>query len=139
MLMERGYSKPQSIRQDKLVSDSHLSAWGGRMRKYLIVMIASMCLGISLAPSARAQGVDWKAQRRQIKSQQKIEWNSLKTQQHNIKQSWKTQHTSSAQRALASHQMQRERRDLKQRQKDVMQDLRDRQKSLSSMQRANRN
>jgi len=136
MLIERGCSKPQSTRQDKLVSGSHLSAWGGRMRKYLIVMLASMCLGISLAIPARAQTVDWKAQIRQMKSQQKLERNALKMQQRNMKNSWKTQHTNSAQRAQANHQMERERRDLKQRQKDAKQDLKDRQKSLNAMQHA---
>ena len=136
MLVERGYSKPQSLWRDKLASGSHLSAWGGRMRNYLIVMVATMCLGISLASMVRAQNVDWQAQRKQLKSQQKLERNALKVQQQNRKRSWNAGRTTRAERAKANHQMQRERRDLKQKQKDAMQDMKDRRRSLKDMQRA---
>jgi hypothetical protein len=105
------------------------------MRNFLIVMVATMCLGISLAESVRAQGGDWRGQRTQLKAQQKIERKAQKRQQQNVKQSWKNQRISNATRDQAKHQMQRERRDLKQRQKDARQDLKDRQKALRETQR----
>jgi membrane protein involved in colicin uptake len=135
MLVERGYSKPQSLRRDKLASGSHLSAWGGRMRNYLIVMVATMCLGISLASAVRAQDVDWRSLQQQLKSQQKHERDALKARQQNLKQSWKNAEISSAARAQAMHQMERERRDLKQKQKDAMQDLKDRKMAFKENQR----
>ncbi|MGD0220824.1 MAG: hypothetical protein ABSF71_00690 [Terriglobia bacterium] len=104
------------------------------MRKYLIVVIATICLGIGLAAPVRAQHVDWQAQRKMLKSQQKLEWHALKVQQQNRRLSWKGQRVSSAQRAQANHQMQRERRDLKMRQKDAMQDAKDRNRSLRAVQ-----
>jgi len=58
MLMERGFSKPQRLGREELVSGSHLSARGGSMRNYLIVMVAAICLGIGLATEVRAQNVD---------------------------------------------------------------------------------
>ena len=136
MLMERGFSEPQTLRRDELVSGSHLSARGGRMRNYLIVMVATICLGFSLATEARAQNVDWNAQGKMLKSQQKLERSALKVQQQNRKLSWKSQRTNPSQVAQANHEMQRERRDLKQRQKDARQDLKDRQRSTRDMQRA---
>jgi len=136
MLMARGFSKPRSLRREELVSGSHLSARGGSMRNYLIVMVATICLGIGLAAEARAQNVDWHAQQKMLKSQQKLEWHALKVQQQNRKLSWKGQKTSAPQRAQANHEMQRERRDLKQRQKDARQDLKDRRRNVGDMQRA---
>jgi len=106
------------------------------MRKYLIVMVATMCLVISSATTVRAQDVGWGAQRKQLKTQQKLERNALKVQQRNRKQSWNRRSVSSAERAQANHQMQRERRNLKQRQKDAMQDMKDRQKALNEMNRS---
>jgi biopolymer transport protein ExbB/TolQ len=106
------------------------------MRKYLIVMVATMCLGISSATAVRAQNVGWSAERKQLKAQQKLEFNALKVQQRNRKQSWNRQRVTSAERAQANHQMKRERRNLKQRQKDALQDLKDRQKAVSDMNRA---
>ena len=106
------------------------------MRNYLIVMVATICLGICLATWARVQNVDWHAQQKMLRSQQKLDWHALKVQQQNRKLSWKGQKTSPSQRAQAIHEMQRERRDLKQRQKDARQDLRDRQRSTRDMQRA---
>jgi len=136
MLVERGYSEPQGLRLGELASGSHLSAGGGRMRKYLIVMVATMCLVISSATTVRAQDVGWGAQRKQLKTQQKLERNALKVQQRNRKQSWNRRSVSSAERAQANHEMQRERRNLKQRQKDAMQDMKDRQKALNEMNRS---
>ena len=104
------------------------------MRKYLIVVVATMCLGISLAAPARAQHVDWTTQRKMLKSQQKLEWHALKVQQQNRRLSWKGQRVSSTQRTQAIHQMQRERRDLKMRQKDALQDAKDRSRSLRAVQ-----
>ena len=107
------------------------------MRKYLIVMVATMCLGISLAAAVRAQNVDWRAQRKQLKSQQKLERNALKVQQQNMQAVLEEPSGFPALSALRqTHQMQRERRDLKQKQKDAMQDLKDRQRALKEMQRA---
>ena len=106
------------------------------MRNYLIVMVATICLGIGLATPTRAQNIDWQTQRKMLKSQQKLEWHELQVQQQGRKLSWKHQRVSGAQREQASHQMQRERRDLKQKQKDAMQDMKDRQRSLGEMQRA---
>ncbi|HTS69987.1 MAG TPA: hypothetical protein VMO17_13480 [Terriglobia bacterium] len=106
------------------------------MHKNLVVMVAAMCLGACLAGAARAQDVDWGAQRRQLKQQQKLELDSLKAQQHNMKQSWSSGHISSAERSRAEHQMQRELRDLKQRQKDAMQDLKDHEKAMKEMHHA---
>jgi hypothetical protein len=107
------------------------------MRKYLIGMVAAMCLGMSLVSAARAQNADLRAQRQQLKLRQKRERNVLKVQQQNIKQSWKDGHASSAVRTGAKRQMQRASRDMKQKQKDAMQDLKDHQRSLQAMQRAN--
>ncbi len=64
------------------------------MRKYLIVMVATMCLGISLATTVRAQDVDWRAQQKLLKSQQKLERHALKVQQQNRKRSWKSRRVS---------------------------------------------
>jgi hypothetical protein len=105
------------------------------MRKYLVVMVATMCLGVSLASLVQAQNNDWGAQRKQLKVQQKRERNALKIQQRNIKQSWKNSRVPSATRTEAKHQMQRSSRDMKQKQKDAIQDLKDRQKSLKESQR----
>jgi hypothetical protein len=105
------------------------------MRKYLIVMVATMCLGIISAGVVRAQGPDWRSQQHQLKLQQKRELNALKMQHQNIKRSWKNARVSSATRAQTKHQMQREIRDMKQRQKDAMQDLKDRQRALKESQR----
>ncbi len=106
------------------------------MRNYLVVMVATICLGVGLATGARAQNIDWHTQQKMLKSQQKLEWHTLKVQQQNRVLSWKGQKTSPSQRALAMHEMQRERRDLKQRQKDARQDLKDRRRSVGDMQRA---
>lgn len=108
------------------------------MRKYLIVMVAALCLGFVSAIPARAQYVDWHAQKKQLKSQQKLEYNALKVQQRNRRQSWNRARVSSAERARANHQMKRERRDLRQRQKDAMQDMKDRQRSLNAVNRSYR-
>jgi len=137
MLVERGYSWPQSLGREKLASGSHLSAWGGSMRKYLIVMVATTCLGICLASTVQAQSPDWRAERRQLASQQKLERNFLKAQQRSVKESWKNGLVSSTVRAQSKHQMQRANRDLKQKQKDAMQDLKDRQRALKESQRSN--
>ena len=107
------------------------------MRKYLIVMVAAMLGVICLSSVVRADNADFRAQRQQLRQQQKLESNSLKVQQRNIKQSWKLGRVSSVQRNEMNHQMQRSSRDLKQKQKDSMQDLKDRQKALRSMQRVN--
>jgi len=107
------------------------------MRKYLVVMVAAMCLAVCLTRIARADNADLRAQRQQMKVQQKRERNALKLQQRNVKESWKNGHVSNAQRNEMKHQMQRSSRDLKVRQKDSMQDLNDRQRSLRDMQRAN--
>ncbi len=106
------------------------------MRKYLIVMVATMCLGISLATTVRAQNIDWRAQRKQLNSHQKLERHYLKVEQKNRKKSWNSRRVSRAERAQANHQMQRERRNLKQRQKDAVQDMKDRRRSLGEMRRA---
>jgi len=106
------------------------------MRRYLFILAASMLLGIGLATPLRAQNVDYGAQRKMLKSQQKLEWHALMVQQQARKQSWKGRQVSGAERALANHQMERERRDMKMRQKDQMQDLKDRQRNLQEMQRA---
>jgi len=135
MLMERGYSRPQSLGRDKLASGSHLSAWGGSMRKFLIVMVATMCLGISLAGTVQAQDSDYKLLQQQLIAQQKRERDALKAQQQSIKQSWKTKPVSGAYRAEATHQMQRDRRNLLQKQKDARQDLKDRQRAWQENQR----
>jgi hypothetical protein len=106
------------------------------MHKYLVVIFASILLGFSLAGAAKAQNVDWGAQKKMLKAQQKLEWHNLMLQQRNMKRSWKGQSVSSAQRAQAKHEMQRQRRDLKIRQKDARQDLQDRQRNAVSMQRS---
>jgi biopolymer transport protein ExbB/TolQ len=136
MLMARGFSKPQKLGRKEFVSGSHLSARGGSMRNYLIVMVATICLGICLATQVRAQNVDWHAQQKMLKSQQKLAWHALQVQQQNRKLSWKGQKTSGLDRDRANHEMQRERRDLKQKQKDARQDLKDRQRSTRDMQHA---
>jgi len=126
---------PQSKGQDKLASGSHQSAWGGRMRNYLIVMVATMCLGISLASTVQAQNTDFRTLQQQLKLQQKRELNALKAQQRSIKQSWKTTQVSNATRAQAKHQMQRDRRNLIQKQKDALQDLKDQQRANKQYER----
>ena len=68
MLMARGFSKPQRLRPGELVSGNQLNARGGRMRNFLIVMVAAMCLGTCLATGASAQNVDWHAQQKQKSS-----------------------------------------------------------------------
>ena len=105
------------------------------MRRFLVVMVAAMGVGICLAGAARADNAGLRAQRQQLKEQQKRERNALKLQQQNMKQSWRNGYVSSAQRAAMKHQMQRARRELKMRQKDAMQDLKDRQRSMREMQR----
>jgi hypothetical protein len=80
--------------------------------------------------------VDWHAQQKILKSQQKLAWHALKVQQQNRKLSWKGQQTSASQRGPANHEMQRERRDLKQKQRDERQDLKDRRRNVGDMQRA---
>jgi len=105
------------------------------MRNYLIVMVATVFVGISLATAVRAQNIDWRAQVKQLKSQQKLERDALKVRQRNVKQSWKTARVSSATRAQGTHRMQRERRDLIQKQKDELQNLKDRQRASKENQR----
>ena len=105
------------------------------MRKYLIVMVATICLGISLASAARGQHANLRAERQQLNLQQKRERGALKVQHRNIKQSWKNARVSSATRTEAKHQMQRASRDLNQKQKDARQDLKDQQRALKENQR----
>jgi uncharacterized protein HemX len=105
------------------------------MRNYLIVMVAAMCLGISLASTVQAQNTDFRTLQQQLKLQQKRELDALKLQQRNIKQSWKNAQVSNATRAQAKHQMQRDRRNLIQKQKDAMQNLKDQQRALKESQR----
>ena len=105
------------------------------MRNYLIVMVATVCLGLGLTTALRAQNSNWRAQQQQLKTQQKLERNALKVRQRNIKQTWKNSHVSNVTRTQAKHQMQREHRDLVQRQKDARQDLKDRQKALKENRR----
>jgi len=105
------------------------------MRKHLIVMVAAMCLASSSIPLARAQGLNWGAQRKSLKSQQKLERKNLKNQQKNVKKAWKSQKITSAEHTQASHQMQRERRTLKQSQKGALQDMKDRQRTVQTMNR----
>lgn len=106
------------------------------MRKYFILMFATLCFGIGLTTALQAQNVDSRTQRKMLKSQQKLEWHALRVEQQNRRLSWKAQKVSSAQRVQANHQMQRERRNLKQRQRDAMQDMRDRNRSQRAIQRA---
>ena len=105
------------------------------MRKFLIVMVATMCLGISLAGTVQAQDSDYKLLQQQLIAQQKRERDALKAQQQNITKSWKNAQVSSATRAQAKHQMQHARRDLKQKQKDALQNLKDQQRALKENQR----
>ena len=107
------------------------------MRNCLIVMVATMCLGFGFAPTVRAQNVDWRAQVKQLKAQQKLDLNALKARQRSVKQSWKNTQVSPATRAQAKHQMQRERRDLIQKQKDALQNLKDLQRASKENQRMN--
>ena len=107
------------------------------MRRYLIVMLATICLGMGLATEVRAQNVDWHAQVKMLKSQQKLERHALQVQQQNRRLSWKGQKVSGLDRGRANHEMQREVRDMKQRQKDARQDMKDRRKSVGAMQRIN--
>ena len=106
------------------------------MRKHLVVMVAAMTVFLGLTGVARADSSELRAQRQQLKLQQKRELNYLKLQQRQIKSSWKNALVSSAQRSQMRHQMDRATRDLKARQKDAMQDLKDRQRSWKEMQRA---
>ncbi len=103
------------------------------MRKYLIVMFASILLGFSLAGAARAQNVDWGAQKKQMMTQQSMEWRNMTLQQKNMKRSWKGQHIASTQRTAAKREMERQRRDLKLRQKDARQDFKDRQRNNANI------
>jgi hypothetical protein len=135
MLMERGFSKPRRSFGKMLVSGSGFGAQGGRMRKYLIMMLASILLGFGSAGAARAQNVDWGAQKKQMQTQQKLEWRNMTLQQKNMKRSWKGQRVTSAQRTAANREMQRQRRDLKTRQKDALQDFKDRQRNGVAIQR----
>jgi hypothetical protein len=136
MHVERGQFEPQSLRRDKLASGSHLSAGGGRMRNLLIVMVATLCLGFSLASTVRAQSSSLIEQRQQLKVLQKRERKALELLQRNQKHSLKGQVISKAARLQAKHQMQRDRRAMRDRQKDEMQDLKDRQRALKESQRA---
>ena len=105
------------------------------MHRYLVVTVATICLGMSLTTAVRARETDWRAQAKQLKVQQKRERNALKMQQRSVKQSWKRARMDSATRAYSQHQMSRANRDMKLRQKDARQDLKDRQKSLKAAQR----
>lgn len=136
MHVERVSAEPQSWRRDKLASDSHLSAGGGRMRNLLIVMVATLCLSFSLASTVRAQSSSLKEQRTQLKVLQKRERKALKLLEKNHKHSLKGQVISKAARLQAKHQMQRDHRAMRDRQKDEMQDLKDRQRALRESQRA---
>jgi hypothetical protein len=135
MLVERGYSMPQSLGRDGLASGSRQIACGGTMRNYLIVMVATMCLGISLAATVRAQDVDWRAQERQLKALQKQERNALKVQQRTLKQSLKNPQVSGVTRTQAKHQMQRDHRNLIEKQKDALQNLKDQEKAYKEYRR----
>jgi hypothetical protein len=106
------------------------------MRNFLIVMVTTMCMGISLASVVRAQDFDWRGQRKQLKAQQKVERIALKRQQQSAMRSWKTFAVSKAARTQAKHQMQRDRRNLHQRQKDALQDLKDRQRIFKETSKA---
>jgi uncharacterized protein HemX len=136
MHVERGQLEPQSLRRDKLASGSHLSAGGGRMRNLLIVMVATLCLGFSLASTVRAQSSNLREQRKQLKVRQKQERKTLKLLQKNQNHSRKGQVISKAVRLQAKHQRQRDRRAMRDRQKDERQDLKDRQRALRESQRA---
>jgi len=105
------------------------------MRNYLMVMVATIGLGMSLASAFPARDADWQAQQKQLKVQQKLERKALKDQQRNVKQSWKNSRVDSATRAYTKHQMQRASRDLKLKQKDARQDMKDRHKQLQAMER----
>jgi hypothetical protein len=107
------------------------------MRKFILATVAAVGMSVCLAGAARADNSDLRAQRNQLKLQQKRERNALKLQQHNIKQSWKNGHVSAPLRTQSKHQMERTSRNMKLQQKDAMQDLKDRQRSLKQMQRAN--
>jgi hypothetical protein len=105
------------------------------MRTSLIIMVATLCLGVGLATETRAQTIDWNAQMQALKAQQKLEWHALQVQHQTRRNSWKGLEVSGLDRSRANHEMQREARDLKQKQKDARQDLKDRQKALGAMQR----
>lgn len=106
------------------------------MRKFIEMMVIAAGLALCLGGAARADNVDWRAQRKQLNVEQKRDRNALKMQQRNIERSWKNGHVSAAQRAGTKHEMQRASRDMKLRQKDARQDLKDRQRSVKEMQRA---
>lgn len=105
------------------------------MPKILVLIVAAGCLGLGVANAKQAQRVDWGAQSKQLKVQQKRERHDLKVQQRNIKKSWKNSHLTGATRTYAKHQMQRANRDLKTKQRDQRQDIKDRQKTLRERQR----
>lgn len=106
------------------------------MRKFVVMTVIIAGVAFCLAGVAKADNTGFKAQRKQLKLEQKRDRNALKMQQHNIKQSWKSGHVSRVQREQVKHQMERSSRDLKLQQKDAMQDLKDRQRSYKEIQRA---
>ena len=125
-----------SLRRDVLVLDSYRRAWGGRMRNLLILMVATLCLGLSLARPVRAQNSHRREQLKQLKIRQKLERKNLKVQEKNRQLSFRHQRISKASRLQAKHQMQRERREMHAKQRDEKQDLKDSRRALTERQRA---
>jgi len=105
------------------------------MRNVLIVTVATLCFGFSLAGSTRAQDINFRDERRNLNALYKQDWNALKVRQKNQMQSLRGREVSPAVRAEAKHKMQRERRALRDKHKDEMQELKDRQRALRESQR----
>lgn len=104
------------------------------MQNLLTRLMAGLVLVSAMGLSGRAQVLDAKLARQQIKERQKEERHALRLKEHYTKEMLRDQSLPKAERTRAKHEMQKERRDLRLRQKDEMQALKDRQKSIKEAQ-----
>lgn len=104
------------------------------MHKIFLSMILAL-LTFAGPTWAQSPTFDFKAEKKLLQQQQKLELKHLNLQWKQWKQSIKGQPISKAELTRMKHEMQRRMRDLKQKQKDERQELKDRQRLLKEYQR----
>ena len=105
------------------------------MRKFLVVAITALIMGMMLVARLRAQDNPLKVQKQVLKAKQKEERAALTLRKRNWHQSLSGQPLPKSERLRVKHQMDREERELRDRQKDEQQDFKDRQRQMKEMQK----
>jgi len=101
------------------------------MRRLFIGAMLIFLLSFPVARTASGQDrLDFRSERKDLKTRQTREWRTLKAQQRAQRRSWGGAHMTRAQRAQLKHVMKRDKAALRQQQRNDRQDLRDRERLI---------